>query len=428
MSEFNLIWRRYNLKGNPYFLFPLSVYGNIIGFSSFTGREKEVEQLKKVINQGSVRYLVVGNPGVGKTSLVNFVRNKASEEQYFTLSNEIELNKSITCNEFIIITLSAIYDEVKRIGIILSNELTDTLESFYSLTQLSETSEAEGLITHLNYNKLIQLFRETVKEIIYPRFKGIILHYDNLDNIKNPNELLRLFGEIRDVLLTSQNIIFLFVGDRFLPKLIALQPRVRQTFLMPGLEVEPLTLEDIKKILEIRVNELKSNEKSKPICPHTNKALQILFKLHNGNLREILNSLSNCILELASSNYPIKIDDVLLRKILSEKAKKTYLSKLTDVEKKILFDIIDRGVLTPSEIAKVTHKSRQNISSKYIPKLESVGAIEFKGSESRNSYYEVAPEIKWCKLEIPEKEMKELNEKRNKKVSSIIDTKLSDFM
>lgn len=427
MSEFNLTWRRYNLDGNPYFITPLSTDGGAVDFSSFVGREEEKKQIKRIIEQGSVRSILTGSPGVGKTSLLNFVRDKASQDQYFTTIKEIELNKPISCNEFVIITLSAIYEEMKRRALSFSPELEENLEAMYSLTTLTETSASPTSITQLNYNKLSSLFQRTIKEIINPRFKGVILHYDNLDNIKDWQAIQKLFGEIRDLLYNTQNVIFFFVGNRFLPRIIALQPRVRQIFLMPHVEISPLTLEDIKEILNRRIETLKLKN-SKPISPHTDKTLSVLFKLHGGNLREILNSLTNCVIELPPSNTPTQIDEYLVRELLYNKVSKLYLSKITEVEKDIVMKMIDKGAISPSEIADITGKTRQNISSKYLPKLEDVGVVEYKGSEGIYRYYEISPEIKWCKLEMNEKEKKKAEEIKYFKTSTLINKKLTEFM
>jgi len=316
---------------------------------------------------------------------------------------------------------------VKRRKLSLSPELTENLESLYSLTALTETLAIPTSLTQLNYNKLSSLLQKTLKEIMTPRFKGVILHYDNLDNIKEWQTIHKLFGEIRDLLYNTPNVIFLFVGNRFLPKLISLQPRVRQIFLMPPIEIYPLELKDVKEILKKRINTLKLKD-SIPISPHTDKALDVLFKLHDGNLREILNSLSNCIMELPPSNSPLQINEFSVRELLFSKVDKTYLSKLTDVEKEILLKIIDKGAITPSEIAKLTGKTRQNISSKYLPKLEDRGVIEFKGSEGIYRYYEICPELKWWKLEMNEKEKMKAEQIKYQKTSSLINKKLTDFM
>ena len=89
--------------------------------------------------------------------------------------------------------------------------------------------------------------------------------------------------------------------------------------------------------------------------------------------------------------------------------------------------MLDKGYLTPSELAKISGKSVQNISSKYIPKLVLINAIRYKNSEGRNKYYEVTPEIKWWKLQRSEKQKTDSKIKTQTKVKKIIDGSLKDF-
>ncbi|MEW5897407.1 MAG: ATP-binding protein [Nanoarchaeota archaeon] len=151
MSDFNLTWRKYGLKDNPYFNAPLTIEGGTIPITSFIGRKKERQELKRVIEMGSdVRFMVFGEAGVGKTSLVNFVRNEASKEQFFTPAKEIEINRLMSGNEFIILTLSVIYDEVKKMGLSLKEELRTKLEALYELTRYGELSYDVANIAQLN--------------------------------------------------------------------------------------------------------------------------------------------------------------------------------------------------------------------------------------------------------------------------------------
>jgi len=150
MSEFNLTWRRYGLKDNPYFQEPLNIDDSALA-ASFVGRQKERAELKKVIEMGSVRSLVVGEPGVGKTSLVNMIRKSASQNQFFTPSNEIEINRPISGNELIVLTLSAVYQEIKRREIVLEDgNIMAELEAFYEVAKLSEFNEGVMNIPSLN--------------------------------------------------------------------------------------------------------------------------------------------------------------------------------------------------------------------------------------------------------------------------------------
>ncbi|MFQ5621032.1 MAG: AAA family ATPase, partial [Candidatus Nanoarchaeia archaeon] len=220
MSEFNLIWRKYGLRANPYFNSPLTIDGGTLPISAFIGRENEQQQLRSAIKLGGeVRCLIVGDPGVGKTSLVNYVRSQAAKNGFFTPSREIEINRVISGNEFIILTLSSIFDEIKRRDIQLPEHLHDQLDAFYMLNSYGENFMEVVNTSQLNRQKLISLFQNVVKELVNPRFKGLILHYDNLDNIEDDEGIVDMFSDIRDFLLTK-DIVFFFVGDHYTAPLI----------------------------------------------------------------------------------------------------------------------------------------------------------------------------------------------------------------
>ena len=424
-------WRRYNLRDNPYFISPLTIDGAPIPIDSFVGREKERKQLKQLIQMDSVRCMIVGDAGIGKTSLVNFVRYEAAHNGYFTPEREIEVGRYMHGNEFVLQTISVIYDEVKRRKFVLSKDLMQKLEALYELTRYGDLSVDIANFTNLNRQRLMDLFRQVVDEIMapnaYPKFKGIVIHYDNLDNITNPEDLIEMIADVRDFLMIGK-VVFIFVGDLFLPISVLIKRRVAQIFLTPALEVPPLEYEEISKILKERIERLRSNENAPLISPHTEESLQVLFNLHNGNIREILNSLTNCIISLPSSNIPIQINEDVLKDTLFNKVKDNYLYKLTPVEMEVLSKMLNLEKVTPSELAKLSSKSIQNISSKYIPKLTVLGAVRLKGAEGRNVYYEITPEIKWWKLQRSEQEKVESKEKRKEKIKKIVNTKtLKDF-
>lgn len=425
MSELNLTWRKYGLVDNPYFHSPLTIEGGAVPITSFVGRNKEKAEIKKIIALGSdVRCLVLGDPGVGKTSLVNFVRNQASEEGFFTPIKEIELNRLMSGNEFIILTISSLYEEIKRREIDLGKEWKNKLEALYELTQYGELSHDIANITQLNRYKLMDLFKNLVDTIVHPRHKAIILHFDNLDNIDDPLGLADLIGDIRDFLLTK-NVIFIFVGDKSLQQIVNFKVRVGQLFLTTPVEVPSLSLIDINKVLNERIEKLSIPE-LKTTSPHTEEAIEILFRLHQGNIREILNSLTSCITSLPASNTPIQMTGDILKDVLFSKANELYVSKLTPVEREILIKMIDVPYITPTDLAKETGKSVQNISSKYIPYFINLGAVRLKNIDGRNKYYEITPQIKWWKLQRTAKEKQESQRKTEIKVDSIV-KKLTDF-
>ncbi|MBI4981310.1 AAA family ATPase [Candidatus Woesearchaeota archaeon] len=418
MSEFNIVWRKYNLRDNPYFIDPLTISNDKVPITVFTGRDSETKKLISLINSGSERILIIGNAGVGKTSFVNYVRARAREGRFFSPSSEIELNYVMAGQEFLVSTLSSLYREIKLQNLLLSEETMLELEQIYSLTRFLDKKNSE--LQSLNFGRLKELFKRTVKEIVHPRHKGIIIHYDNIDNIEETEEIPKMFGEIRDVLLTD-NVTFIFVGNTFLPDDIGYQQRVRQIFYFPPIEITELGFQEIKEILNRRIEHLSISEN--PEIPHTEEALKILFELYSGNIRHILRSLSACVLYLAPSNNPTKIDEYLLKEILVKKVKEDYLNGLTAAEKDVLVKMLKYGgEITPTELSKITHKAVQNISSFYLARLKRKTAVEAVRKEGRNIYYSVRPEIKWWLLETEHKE------KRENKVTEIIDKKLTGFM
>jgi len=143
MSEFNLTWSKYGLKDNPYFHYPLNIEETQIPLSAFVGREEEKKELKRIIELGGdIRYMITGDAGVGKTSLVNYVRGMASKKPntFFTPLKEIELNRIMSGNEIIILTISALYTEIKRKKLDIDENLLKKLEALYELTKYGELS------------------------------------------------------------------------------------------------------------------------------------------------------------------------------------------------------------------------------------------------------------------------------------------------
>lgn len=419
MSEMNIIWRKYNLKDNPYFIKPLQIETeNPLISLLFIGRQEETKKLINLISAGNERIMIVGNAGVGKTSFVNYVRNKAREGLFFSPVSEIEINYAMSSQEFVVATLNAIYREIQSQNINLSEGTMQDLEKIYSLAQITTNDSIE----RLSFERLRELFKRTIKEVVHPRFKGVILHYDNFDNIEEVDEIAPLFGEVRDILLTDK-LTSIFVGNNFLPDYIGYKQRVRQMFYFPPIEIKEFTFEDIKKIIDARIKILKSNENIKTEAPHTEDALKILFQLYFGNLRNILNSLSACVIEFGASNNPLIINEKILRKTLVEKVKKDFLMHLTTVEKEILLKMLDYDKpITPTEVAKLTKKTVQNISSKYLVKLRQKTAVEIVGKEGRNVYYAIRPEIRWIKLQ------KDEDPNKNKRVDEFISKKLTDYL
>jgi len=112
-NETYSLWSLYGLRGNPFSPDPLQTFGGELPMTTFFGREKESKEINNTIfNNSQSRILVNGNIGIGKTTFVNNVRSKAFEKGYFTTISEIGIQHDWTAEDFMRITLSAIYTSI----------------------------------------------------------------------------------------------------------------------------------------------------------------------------------------------------------------------------------------------------------------------------------------------------------------------------
>ena len=235
------------------------------------------------------------------------------------------------------------------------------------------------------------------------------MHYNNLENISK-EKLIRLFVGLRDF-LQNEKVHFIFVGGEPFPSAIYEEDKVRSIFVYGNIELPIFKYEEILEILERRMKYL-AFENMKIFKPYENNAIKELNKIHEGNIRDILNSLSVAMIELIckTPNDPVLLTKNKVRGILKDILKKRYLSRISETDTLVLKEILRLGETTNTEIAKNLGKLKQNIS-KNIKKLRRLKAIKIKkiGVEK---IIKVSAEIKWMNLEEEVKPKKEIIEKK----------------
>jgi Cdc6-like AAA superfamily ATPase len=426
MVEFNFgeqIFPRYGLKCNPYSIEPLLIEGGHLSIETFVGREKEKNELHSIILRGGgQRCMVVGKAGVGKTSLVNYMRAQAKKSAYFSPNIEIGIQDSWKVNDVIINTLQSIYMEIKSQNIKLSDEkIINTLEDLFELSNIVQDSEiTPNAVMSINTHMLMELFRRTTKEIVDTGYRAIIIQYNNLDNIDDYDQLVRLLNNLRDF-FQNPYVIFFFLGDDFLPHLISFKSRLRQIFIMPEIKVPNLSYDEVKEIIETRMKALRINEKLDVIYPHSEDSLKLVYNLFEGNIRDILNSLSYSVDE----RNVVTLSATKTKISLIEKAKNMFLTKISPMEQEVLYAIIDAGSITNAELSDKLKKLRQNISP-CLTKLKEVKAIKVDKTEGQKIFYKPETEAVWLKLEVTEKELIEEEDKNNQKIKNL-QKKIKDF-
>src|SRR3989344_1257518 len=406
--NFEPIFPKYGLKSNPYFIEALLVEGGTIPIETLVGREKEKQELNRLISLGGgQRIMVVGEAGVGKTSLVNYIRAKAKKASYFSPNNEIGIMDNWKVNDVIINTLQAVYLELKNQDIKITDpKLLLALEDLFELSRIVQDMDVDTeALMIINTQSLMEIFRKIVNELTNRGYRAIIIHYNNLDNIDDKEYLIRLLNNLRDF-FNNTHSIFIFIGDETLPSVINVKSRLRQIFTTP-IKVPILDYEEVKNVIDIRLNELRLSEANTVIRPHSEDSLKLLYDLYQGNIRDILNSLSSSVNE----KNVVTLSAVMTKQVLKEKATSLFIEKMSPTELKVLLYVLENGSVNNKEIAENLKKLPQNISS-YIYKLrDELKAIKVDKVEGTKIYYKPTTEAIWLKLKITEQEL--IREKNN---------------
>ena len=404
-----IVW----IKDKSFFYKSFNFGGDIDLKVGFVGREEETRRLRSIIyGNNSSRILVSGDVGVGKTTFVNYMRALASQDNFFTTLKEIAVQPEWSGADFILNTLSALYYTIKLRNDIdpslIDKDLFRKLELLVDIVENKDKNFSLNLgvlgggygkttsmnLPSTNIHSLQIFFEQIVREIKKNSYKGIILHYNNLE-ILEANELYTLFQSIRDF-IQSKDVHFIFIGDLAVPRIISQIRRVNSIMSDTPIIMGNLTIKEIKQLLDTRIK-LLSSPYLALIKPYEEEVVSRLYELYDGNLRYILNSLSVVFQELIKDN-PIVITNKELRRVLSETAKRRWLDKLTDWEKEVLFLILKEDEITNKRMGDKLKKQKQNIS-KVTNKLLDMCAIKVKRIEGKIKFFSVEPSVKWFMLE-----------------------------
>lgn len=417
-DELDNIWELYGLGENPYSTQAIFVLGGSIPIESFVGREEQTSRLKKIIgSRGGSRTLVYGDVGVGKTSFVNVIRSQAYAKGFFTPFKEIAVIESWDVDDFIGNTLGAIFTAFKLLG----DKKLVSVKTFSKLESLFEIGREEreyGVSvagfggnyavkknTHGSPNTLsvITLFQEVITEVYQNTKKDVIIHYNNLELLPEKT-LRRLFDNLRDFFQTP-NVHFIFVGNLTVFSTMQSIPRFSSILTDTSIKIDNLTIEEIKQILQLRMEKMRASPEITYIVPHTEASLQSLYGLFNGNIRNILNSLSTAVLE-KTKERATKLDEYSLCSTLKEVLEKRFLSGLPQRAKDVLLEIVKYDEITNKNIAEKLKIARSNISH-YLSDLENQGCIYVRRKNGKDKFWATQPQMKWYLLKVDEERAKQ---------------------
>jgi DNA-binding transcriptional ArsR family regulator len=247
---------------------------------------------------------------------------------------------------------------------------------------------------------LQDFFQEIISEINKNTGKEVIIHYNNLELLPEKN-IRKIFDNLRDFFQTER-VNFVFVGNLMFYSTVQSIPRFSSILSDTPIQIKNLSLAEVEEIVQIRFSKLKiKTVVANTFIPYTNDALKSLYDLFQGNIRNILNSLSAAILEVTKER-PVILDSydlaVTLKKILEHR----YLSELPPKAKEILLEAVKSEEITNRNLSQKTGVARSNVST-YLKQLQGAGCIYPRRKDGKDKYWSAEPKIKWYLLKVDAK-------------------------
>jgi GTPase SAR1 family protein len=402
------IWESYGLSENPFSTNPLLVQGGVIPITCFIGRSAELSRINKQFrSKGGTRTMVVGDVGVGKTSFVNYARYLA-RDKYFSPIKEIPVQETWDSEAMIVNTLYAIANTLTINGTTdwIDKKTFTQIESLVTFNRVSSRGIGISAVIGFDYNQettnptnlpfmaLEDLFASVINQIYDKTGRETIIHYNNLENLAEKS-IRRIFENLRNTFQIA-HVHFVFIGNLIVDGIIQSIARVSSIF-SEHIMLNTMSLPEVEEIIETRLSKMKIS--AQIIKPYDDKVLEILYKLYNGNIRDILNSLSTAVLA-ATQDKPILLTEDTLSIVLRDAVEKRFLSNLSPKAKEILKVILNakKGEITNRGIAELAKVGRPNVSTYIHQELEKYSCVHLKRKNGKDKFWAVRPEIKWMLL------------------------------
>ncbi|MFH1065312.1 MAG: MarR family transcriptional regulator [Nanoarchaeota archaeon] len=392
--NFENIWEKYGLKETPYSTSPLRLVGILPIEKVFANRVAELKELgSRIVSASSTRTLVIGAPGVGKTTFCNFLRwhlcrKDREESKFLTTPIELKVDDSWDNRQFLRSSLAAIFNA----SIIFNWEKFKTLTDLEAYIKTSKTKNTQGggqvagcgitlghgetltLPNDISAEILEDFFLRIMKEI-RTRGKGLILQYNNLENV-DTEKLAKLLQSIREY-LQIDGLHTLFLGPEESLSAVEKYTQVHSVFGKTIL-LNNLTNEKVLEVLSKRCEALKLTD-GRYIAPYQDSTVRELYKMLNGNIRLMFKILDDSTLAF-QKRAPCEITLKEIKIYSREEAQKR-LHDLNDNEKKILVALVDKKTLNHGELSEITRIAPQNLS-KYVRDLIKQGLITLRADET----------------------------------------------
>lgn len=339
MATVARFWRARNLRDNPFFQAALEPSEDARHpIHLFVGRMVEAERILAGMDRSDSRGAIQGAPGVGKTSLVQYVKAKAAEDGIASTEGWVTLGSGAELTDVLLQILGEVYfallgAEVPGLQehpsmkaarqLLLAYEIEGGGVSFGIATVsggVSRSSSAHAgpgaVLVHVP-----RLLRDLAGMAVQSQaLRGVLVHLNNLENPTEANakKAAQVLRDLRDHCLLVPGLHFIVAGtDGAVREVISTQPQLRSVFGVPEI-VSPLEPQEVQDLLRRRYEHLKIN-KDEPVPPFvTEESLTELYQLFQGDLRSTLQALEEAAKRLAPlTEHPTDpMDEQALRRVL----------------------------------------------------------------------------------------------------------------
>ncbi|WP_372367789.1 DeoR family transcriptional regulator [Candidatus Uabimicrobium sp. HlEnr_7] len=406
-------WKKWGFQGNPFETTALSPNSKQLPLTkAFVGRSLDAPESKKLIdvisNPGGGRVVVEGDIGVGKTTLVNYHRylwENDSDDLILTPIREISVYQKWEAKHFLMdmighisnklllligyhkLKKNKLFDKVRFLHEIFYHDNVDIQGSLFGIGVAYNKSKQVS-IPNMTESQLISYLMDMVNEIKKIGYKGIFLHFDNLELLIQ-NEIKKcqnFFEEIRDI-LQLPDIYYIFVAKSgFFSQVISPSERVSSIMGWP-IYVEPLTCQEVLDAINIRYKLLSNN--GKYIKPVDEEFVSMLYQFYGGKIRFIMDTLARVILH---KPLAVTLSCKKAEKTLSDMIKEK-INFLTSKEREILFEAVNMRMFNNSDLSNKLKIKTSNIS-RALTKFQQKNLIYFVKQKGKKIYYNCLEELK----------------------------------